>query len=132
MGFLAFMYGDDYSNRLLSGELIHFTQDDEAHSARVVVFAINMGVLAMQLAFFDWSKIITKFTNWTLIVTLANLIVTFMCTHGQSGDVLRELAAAQLTFEFGIIMNIVTTCLYWTLIHKGQLIKYKGDTQTPR
>ena len=80
----------------------------------------------MQLAFFDWSRIITKFTNWTLIITLTNLIATLLCTHG--GEKTQpKLAAAHLTFELGIIMNIVTILLYWTLLHKSALKKYKGD-----
>ena len=81
----------------------------------------------MQLMFFDWSRIITKFTNWTLLVTISNLILTYLCLTSARQNV-SYLAATQLTFEFGIIMNITTVALYWTLLHKSQLKKYKGDS----
>ena len=48
MGFLAFIYGDDYNQRLLSGELISFAKNTaEADSARIFVFTINVFALVM-------------------------------------------------------------------------------------
>ena len=94
---------------------------------RLLTLFINLVVLSFIFIFWkvsEYHKCFGKFTNLTLLMTLAHQL--FVIKAASDIDVLKKhvsLAAVHITFECSLIMNIITVCVYWGVLHTVELKK---------
>lgn len=58
------------------------------------------------------------FTNWGLILTQISLYLTIKCANDYTvREKPRVLGFNHLLFEFCVVMEIIITIVYWSIIH---------------
>ena len=139
MGFLEFCYGRHYEKRI--NELVNFERERQmkvcgkvdhfAWRMRMLTLFINVCVLAFVFMFWPLNEaianIFSKFTNWTLLMTLAHqLLVIQAASDKRINKRPGLLAAVHMTFEATLIMNIITVSVYWTILHSVEIAKQQN------
>ena len=94
---------------------------------RFLTLFINLVVLSFIFIFWEvreYPSCFGKFTNWTLLMTLAQQLLVIKAASDV--DVHKKhglLAAVHITFECSLIMNIITVVVYWGVLHTVELKK---------
>ena len=82
------------------------------------MLALNLAVIGIELYMFPITSFHVYFTNWGLLVTVIVLALSIKCASDPDiNSKPKLLAAHHLLFELGLIMDIIITVVYWTLIH---------------
>lgn len=82
------------------------------------MLVLNLIVLSIELYLFPFSSFPVYFTNWGLFITIISLSLSIKCAE----DINLEnniylMGWHHLIFELALIMEIVITVVYWSLIH---------------
>ena len=83
-----------------------------------------VGVVVMPLV-----NLIYYFTNWTLIISIISVGMSIRAVNDSENfpKSMHNLALHHLLYTVAIGFNLVTVCVYWTLIHKENMVVLKGQ-----
>ena len=85
-----------------------------------------LSVLSIQicLVIYEWEvhRLLRYFTNWAMIMTYLNIALSLKCSLDTKIEQKKNwLAFHHLSFELSCPMNLVSTSIYWTLMHKDTI-----------
>ena len=87
-----------------------------------------IGILVADIAFviqsFGPHRLVQFFTNWTLIVTVVSLTLSYILHQmgASSKTWLSVLALHHLLFEMTALFNCITTTVYWGMLHEETMV----------
>jgi hypothetical protein len=86
---------------------------------RIVMLALNLTVLVIELCLFPLTSFPVYFTNWGLLITIVSLSLSIKCASDtQLYTKISLMGWHHLIFELALIMELIITVVYWSLIHK--------------
>ena len=125
------MYGDCY-DKVLTEECV--CMDSECRGGtwklalRLVALALVVTNLIFAILFFDPIALLIFFTNWNMEFTLALVVIVIWCSFDKDINQKKGwLSAMHILTEISFISNFLTVSVYWSVLHKVAIEKFKED-----
>ena len=93
---------------------------------RLVALALVVTNLVFASVFFPLFPLLIFLTNWAMELTLVLIVIVIWSSFDKNINQKKGwLSAIHILAEISFMANFVTVVVYWPVLHKGALQKYK-------